>query len=255
MHNNRILHVIPSSLCQDILARLHTGHQGIAKCRKRASQSVWLPGLCKQLEHLVSTCVVECCRHKQQNAEPLQPAVFPQLPWQKVASDLFVWKNSHYLLVIDYFSRFIEISKLSSETTGSVIKHMSSIFSRYGIPQQVVFDNGLQYSSREFSKFAKEYGFEHSTSSPQYPQANGEAERVVRTVKVLLNKSGYLYLALLTYRAIPINDTGYSPAELLMNRKLRTTLPMLPQDLKPRIPDYHQLQVSENQQRDTETEF
>ena len=244
MRNNRIL--IPSSLRQDILARLHTGHQGITKCRKRALQSVWWPGLSKQLEYLVSTCV-ECCRHKQQNAEPLQPAVFPQLPWQKVASDLFVWKNSHYLLVIDYFSRYIEISKLSSETTGSVIKHMSSIFARHGIPQQVVSDNGPQYSSREFSKFAKEYGFEHSTSSPQYPQANGEAERAVRTVKALLNKSGDLYLALLTYRATPINSTIYSPAELLMNRKLRTTLPILPQDLKP---DYRKLQVSENQQRD-----
>jgi len=209
---------------------------------------VWWPGLSKELEQLVSTCV-ECCRSKQQNAEPLQPAVFPQLPWQKVASDLFVWKNSHYLLVIDYFSRFIEIAKLSTETTGSVIKHMSSIFARHGIPQELVSDNGPQYSSREFANFAKEYGFEHTTSSPQYPQANGEAERAVRTVKVLLSNSGDLYLALLTYRATPIANTGYSPAELLMNRKLRTTLPMSPKDLKPRFPDYRKLQLFEEQQR------
>jgi len=229
MRNNRIS--IPSSLLQDILARLYTGHQGITRCRKKALQSVWWPGLSKQLEHLVSTCV-ECCKHKQQNAEPLQPTVFPQLPWQKVASDLFVWKKSHYLLVIDYFSRYIEISKLSSETAGSVIKHMSSISARHGIPQQVVSDNGPQYSSREFSKFANEYGFEHSTSSPQYPQANGEAERAVRTVKALLNKSGDLYLTLLTYRATSINNTIYSPAELLINRKLRTTLPILPAALR-----------------------
>ena len=246
MRNNRM--VIPSSLRQDILARLHTGHQGITKCRQRASQSVWWPGLSKELEQLVSTCV-ECCRFKQQKAEPLQPAAFPQLPWQKVASDLFVWKNSHYLLVIDYFSRFIEIAKLTSETTGGVIKHMSSIFARHGIPQELVSDNGPQYSSREFANFAKEYGFEHTTSSPQYPQANGEAERAVQTVKALLNKSGDLYLALLTYRATPIANTGYSPAELLMNRKLRTTLPMLPKDLKPRIPDYRKLQLIEKQQR------
>ena len=174
----------------EIVTRLHTRHQ---ECHQRASQSVWWPGLSKKLEQLVSTCV-ECCRSKQQNAEPLQLAVFPQLPWQKVGSDLFVWKNSHYLLVIDYFSRFIEIAKLSSETTGSVIKHMSSIFTRHGI----------SHSSREFVNFPKEYGLEHTTGSPQYPQANGEAERVVQTVKALLSKSGdlYLKLALLTYRGL-----------------------------------------------------
>ena len=110
----------------------------------------------------------------------------------------------------------------------------------------MVSDNGPQYSSR---KFAKEFGFEHTSSSSQYPQANGEAERAVQTVKALLNKSGDLYFAVLTYRTTPINNTGYSPAELLMNRKLRTTLPMLPQDLKPKIPDYYKLQLSEDQQR------
>jgi len=111
-------------------------------------------------------------------------------------------------------------------------------------------DNGPQCSLREFSKFAKEYGFEHSTSSPQYPQANGEAGKGGANCKGYSEQVGDLYLALLTCRATPINDTGYSSAELLMSRKLRTTLPMLPQDLKPRIPDYHKLQVSENQRRD-----
>ena len=96
----------------------------------------------------MSTCV-ECCRNKYQNAEPLLPASFPKLPWQKVASDLFVWKNSHYLLVIDYFSRYIEIAKLTPESTGYVIKHMKSIFARHGIPQELISDNGPQYSSRE----------------------------------------------------------------------------------------------------------
>ena len=136
----------------------------------------------------------------------------------------------HYPLVIDYFSRYIEIAKLTSESTGCVIKHMKSIFARHGIPQELISDNGPQYSSREFTNFAKEYGFVHTTSSPQYPQANGEAEQAVRTVKTLLEKSSDLYLALLTYRATPITNTGYSPAELLMNRKIRTTLPILLQD-------------------------
>ena len=112
----------------------------------------------------------------------------------KVASHLFVGRNCHYLLVIDYFSRYIEIAKLNSENTAAVVKHMKSIFARHGIPLEVVLDKGLQYSSREFANFSKEYGFVHSTSSPKYLQSNGEAERGVRTVKVLLKKTEDPYL-------------------------------------------------------------
>lgn len=247
MRNNRI--VVPYTLRQDMLERLHTGHQGITKCRRRALQSVWWPGLSRQLEDLVTNCA-ECCRCRTQHAEPLMPAQFPKVPWQKVASDLFVWKNSHYLLIIDYFSRYIEIAKLNSESAASVIKHMKSIFARHGIPQEVVSDNGPQYSSREFAKFSKEYGFVHRTSSPKYPQSNGEAERGVQTVKSLLKKTEDPYLSLLAYRSTPLSTNGYSPAELLMNRKLRTTLPILPEDLRPKVPDYSELQSSEKQQRE-----
>ena len=250
MRNNRL--VIPSSLRHDMLDRLHTGHQGITKCRRRAQQSVWWPGLSKQLENLVTNCA-ECCKNRSQNAEPLIPTSFPKLPWQKVGSDLFMWKNSHYLLIIDYFSRYIEIAKLNSESAACVIKHMKSIFARHGIPQEVISDNGPQYSSREFSKFAEEYGFVHSTSSPKYPQSNGEAERGVQTVKSLLKKTENQddpYLALLVYRSTPLSVSGYSPAELLMNRKLRTTLPILPENLKPQVPEYSKLQYTEKQHRE-----
>ena len=91
-----------------------------------------------------------------------------------------------YVLVIDYFSRYIEIAKLSSTSSDAIITHLTSIFARHGIPQVVVSDNGPQYSSEMFSKFASEYSFTHVTCSPKYPQYNGEAERAVRTIKSLL---------------------------------------------------------------------
>ena len=89
------------------------------------------------------------------------PSKFPDLPWQEVASDLFVWNGIHYLLVIDYFLRYVEIAKLSGESLS--IEHLKSIFAKHGIPQLVVSDNGPQYSSQEFSKFAESYpnGFTH----------------------------------------------------------------------------------------------
>ena len=102
---------------------------------------------------------------------------------------------------MDYYSRYIEVQKLTSLTSASVITAMKAVFSRHGIPTTVVSDNGPQYSSLEMREFAESYGFTHITSSPHYPQANGEAERAVRTAKNLLKDSLDPYMALLSYRA------------------------------------------------------
>jgi len=251
MRNSRI--VIPSLVQHDILDKIHCGHQGITKCRLRARQSVWRPGLSKQLEELVTSCPT-CCKERSQHAEPLLPTQFPKLPWQKVASDLFTIKSVNYLLVIDYFSRYIEVAKLTQETSNAIIAHLKSIFARHGIPQELVTDNGPQYSSREFMQFAKRYSFKHQTSSPCFPQSNGEAERGVQTVKKLLKTSDDPYLALLSYRSTPLPNIGYSRAELLMNRKLRSNLPTKDNELQPKIPDYSKIKKSETTRRENQKE-
>ena len=159
---------------QDILGKLHTGHQGIVKCRERARQSVWWPGLSTQLVQLVKKCR-ECCKEQKQPAEPFITSELPELPFRKVGMDLFEWEKQSHLLVVDYYSRYIEIALLKRTTATEVIAHMKSIFARHGIPELIVLDNGPQYSSEEFSKFMREYQCQHVTSSPLYPQSNGEA--------------------------------------------------------------------------------
>ena len=76
------------------------------------------------------------------------------------------------------------------------------------------------------------YGLTHVTSSSRYPQYNEEAEGAVQTVTALLKKSSDQYIALLTYRSTPLLS-GHSPAFLLTGRKLRSTLPILSNQLKP----------------------
>ncbi len=108
--------------------------------------------------------------------------------------------------------------------------------------------NGLQYSAADFTKFAKQYGFTHVTSSPKYPQVNGEAERAVRTVKELLKKNDDPYLAMLAYQSTPL-ENGYSPAEVLMGRRLCTTIPMIKKQLTPTLPKGSKLQKREEKMR------
>ena len=91
-------------------------------------------------------------------------------------------------MVVDYFSNFIEVDSLSSETSKSVIRSLMAIFSRFGVPDTLVTDNGPCFASSEFAKFADRWNFVHVTSSPRYPQSNGKAENAVRTVERLFTK-------------------------------------------------------------------
>ena len=245
MYGTRLF--IPSSLRLEILARLHEGHLGIVKCKRRALQAVWWPGVTKEIEDMVKSCQ-QCVISDNQKFEPLIPSKFPDRPWDKVATDLMHLKGHEYLVVVDYYSRFIEVALLKDTLSKTVIIHLKSIFSRHGIPTTVISDNGPQYSSSEFAAFARDYGFHHVTSSPTHPSGNGEAERAVQTVKKLLKNADDPYAAMLSYRTTPLSN-GYSPAELLMSRRLRTKVPVLPSTLDSKTPQLTLLREREEKER------
>ena len=130
----------------------------------------------------------------------------------KVGTYLFTLFNKDYVIVVDHYSKFFEISLIPDKESSTVITHVKSIFSRHGIPKEVTSDNGAEFSSYEFSTFAKEWDFHHNPLSPRYPQSNGLVERTVQTVKKTLRKvvkSGNdVYLSLLALRTAQSKDNG-----------------------------------------------
>uniref|UniRef100_A0A5S6Q598 RNA-directed DNA polymerase n=1 Tax=Trichuris muris TaxID=70415 RepID=A0A5S6Q598_TRIMR len=194
--------VIPKGLRREMLERIHCGHQGFVRCKDRARASIWWPGISHEIEEMVENCV-PCASLRQARHEPMLPTLLPAYPWQVVASDIFTFRSKDYLVVIDYYSRYIEFSLLPDKTAATVIELMKAIFSRHGIPEIVRCDNGPCFSAFEFSEFANAYQFQLVTSSPRYAQSNGEAERAVLTVKSMLEKSDDIHLALLAYRTTP----------------------------------------------------
>ena len=96
-------------LQQDILQKLHKGHQGIVKTQLRARKSVWWPGMSKQIKSFIQNCNT-CCKSFSTQTELLIPAELPIWPWQKLGSDLFEYKGATYILVVNCFSCFVEFS-------------------------------------------------------------------------------------------------------------------------------------------------
>ena len=209
----------------EMLNRLQESHLGVTKCRALAETSIWWPNISSQIEDMVRKCSV-CAMLRPTTKEPLLPSSFPEHPWSRVAMGLFDLHGKTYLLLVDYHSRWPEIRLLDRLTSTAIIVRQKSFFAIHGIPDVVVSDNGPQFASAEFKKFTDEFCFTHTTSSPRYPQANGEAERAVQTLKNLLRKSTGPYVALFLYRATPL-ENGFAPSELLMGRKLKTKLPSL----------------------------
>ena len=231
LYNNRI--VVPSALQSETVRKIHEGHQGVERCRQRAQSSVWWPGVTKQISQYVQQCSV-CAQKDKHKKQPLLDTSLPDYSWQVVGTDLFELNSKHYLLIVDYFSRYPEIIQMSSTTSLSTIAALKSVFSRHGIPEEVRSDNGPQYSSQEFAAFSTAYNFKHATSSPLYPQSNGQAERMVQTVKKILRQSNDIHKGLLVYRSTPMPWCNLSPAELSMGQRLRTQLPCT--DLIPQWP-------------------
>ena len=225
--------IVPHPLRNEMLDKIHEGHLGMVKCKHRAREVLYWPALSKDIEDKVSKCQICTSHQRQQPKEPLQPHEPPDRPWSKIGTDLYVMNNQHYLCTVDYYSKWIEMDKVSDETSKSTIVILKEHFARYGIPDEVISDNGPQFASKEFAKFAKDYEFTHTTTSPHYAQSNGQVERTVQTVKNLMAKSDDIHKALLSYRSTPLDVVNQSPAQLLMGRRIKTTLPTTAELLKP----------------------
>ncbi len=228
--------VVPGSMRTDILQKLHDGHQGLTKCRERANAAVWWPGLATELKNTVMSCRTCQEQRRAQTKKPLISTPLPDRPWKRIALDLCEHNKHNYLVISDYYSRFLEVLHLPSTTSAQVVQRLKATFARFGIPEEVVSDNGPQFSSAEFQELAKQLDFKHVTSSPHHPQGNGHAERAVQTAKRILQQDDPL-MALMSYRSTPCTTTGVSPAELLMGRKIRTTVPTLEKNLRPKWPN------------------
>ncbi|XP_064475339.1 uncharacterized protein K02A2.6-like [Ornithodoros turicata] len=152
--------------------------------------------------------------------------------------DLSCLSRQWWLIVTQYYSRYPEIARLSSLSAATVVNQWKSIFARHGMPNEVISDNGPQFAGADrvirISKIRRGIQVQTHHFEPEISpkQRHGRSSR-----KGYMKKTGDPYETLLSYRSTPLKN-GYNPAELLMGRRLRTTLPVAEEMLLPKKVDH-----------------
>lgn len=169
--------------------------------------------------------------------------------------------SGHNLLVlVDYFSRFIEVIIMREITAKLTVQALHETFCSNGIPETLRTDNGPQFVSELLSQFCTEHGIRLVRTTPYWPQANGEVERANRALKKRLQISQEstkadwkwdLRTYLLLYNSTPHSTTGVAPSALMFGRVLRDKLPSVSNTTR----EYEDIQDKDRERKQAEAEY
>lgn len=245
--------VIPESAQQCVLREIHASHFGIVKMKMLAKSYVWWPNLDKDIEDVAAACK-ECVRMRKKPASVLlTPWPYPDKCWSRIHTDFLGPFHGHmFMVIIDAYSKWPEIIDMQQSTQASkVIKKFKKGLVRFGLPRQIVSDNGRQYTSTEFQEFCKKNGIKQTFTAPHHPATNGAAENFVETFKDKVDKiiSGEksleyaINLFLFDYRSTEHCTTGRTPAYMMYKRELRTRFDLLKPDVHEHVNTKQSAQV------------
>ena len=239
--------VVPKSMRKSVFDNLHNnyGHPGIRKTTARIRDRYFWPNMTKDIKELCKQCHM-CAINKNNNppnSAPLLPMETSNLePFQRVAMDILgplpeAKDGSKYVLVLqDYFTKWPEVIALKTVDAKAVQNWLTNeIVPRYGVPTELITDQGVQFVSNNFKDFCNSLGVKQKFTSPFHPQTDGMVERFNRTflnmIRNYVNEnqtdwSSHIPLILFAYRSAVHETIGVSPAEALQIRKLKLPIDM-----------------------------
>lgn len=235
LHGDRL--VVPALLRNRILNELHQSHQGVVKTKSFARQFVWWPSLNVDIHQLLENCR-SCSQFRSSPPRTSSPWPETKHVFERIHLDFAGPIRGRYLLIlVDSFTKWIEVFVLTRITTEATIKCLRTTFARFGLPVLVVSDNGPQFTASEFKNFLQVNGIQHMTSPVAHPQSNGAAENAVKTVKLALEKilatEGDMMVEdaivnfLMVYRNTPHCTTQETPSQRMFGRKVNLRLDLV----------------------------
>ncbi|XP_054282540.1 uncharacterized protein K02A2.6-like [Macrosteles quadrilineatus] len=250
--------VIPKKLYSSVLQMLHDQHPGVTRMKMLARSYVWWPGMEKSIEDVVASCSACQLTRNSIPKVPLQQWPTTSTRWQRIHIDFAEDPESRQqlLVLIDTYSKWLEVFIMSSMNSSKVIEKLRTLFSSYGLPVELVSDNGRSFTSQEFKTFLHNNNVKFTLTPPYHAASNGSAERSVQEVKKNLLRqvieehqcSQHTTLQmklnnfLFAYRNTPNTVAGLTPAEMFLSWKPRTQLVMLKPNLQSSIDQKHREQ-------------
>ena len=240
LKNNRI--ILPD-IYQSIAVKLklaHAGHLGIQKTKSLLRSKVFFFGLDITVENEIRKCIACQSIVKPRSPAPLQIIPIPEQAWQKLNMDFIgPFPNGEYIFAtIDQRSKFPEIDFMISTSANNVINSLDRMISIiYGIPEEIVSDNGPPFKSFAFKEYMESKGIHHRRITPVWPQANAYAEKFMSSLKKIataafIEKKEWkreTYKFLFSYRNSPHSTTKVPP--MMFQRKLRHLIPAISPDI------------------------
>ncbi len=241
--------VVPKVLRQQVLVLVHdcitSGHLGVKRTMDRVLSNFFWPGLGGDVERYCRSCDV--CQRTVQKGKvqrvPLENLPTIDTPFKRVGVDIvgpiFPASERGYryiLTVVDHDSRYPEAVPLKNIQAETVAEALLDIYSRVGLPEEVLSDLGTQFVSEVMGEVCRLLRVRQMTTTPYHPMCNGLVERFNGTMKQMLKRlcneqpkewDRFLNALLFAYREVPQESTGFSPFELLYGRTVRGPMQIL----------------------------
>jgi transposase InsO family protein len=196
--DNKLLFVVPKSMQARVIQAYHdnVGHVGVVKTLELLQRCYWFPNMSKIIKEYISNCL-KCITYSPNSGKiegflhniPKEPVPFDTihidhtgpLPNTKL-------KHKYILVAIDGFSKFVKLFPTRTTNTNEVIKHLKSYITYFNIPNRIISDRGTAFTSQSFADFCSQHDIKHIQVATATPRANGQAERVNRSLIPMLSK-------------------------------------------------------------------
>ncbi|KAK3869288.1 hypothetical protein Pcinc_025397 [Petrolisthes cinctipes] len=241
--------VVPADCRRIVLQVAHesplVGHFSHRKTEDKVSKHFFWPAMATDIRDYYRSC--DLCQRKSSRGRvkpvPLIPLPVVTEPFSRVAvnivrplSPISAEGHRYILTLIDFSTGFPEAIPLKEVDSISVAEALLSIFSRVGIPREILSDRGTQFTSQLMAELQKLLGVKPQFTTPYHPAGNGRVERLHGPLKAVLRKlchekprewHRYLVPALFALRELPSDRTGFSAFDLLYGRSVRGPLTAL----------------------------